>query len=213
MTAAAALLTLNTTSSTASDIKKAVRAANNNNGGIIFTRAEISFAQTSLLVLQKNPPPTASSETNAVPPINSFPLTNSSSIPNRFLKWIKMKRKRKKSTKDKANFPDISSSSSKETSSSSAFIQPPQAILAPQPISLDDVGALDYVKEALTELMEDMKRSTETGISNKGGRKSDDGYASLLTAPGGYLLYGPPGCGKTMLVKATAGSECAKNVS
>jgi len=62
------------------------------------------------------------------------------------------------------------------------------------PLTLDDVGDLVEVKAALTEAvlwpLQYPETFTRLGVS----------------PPRGVLLYGPPGCGKTFLVKAIAGS-------
>ncbi|KAK5047316.1 hypothetical protein LTR84_006838 [Exophiala bonariae] len=62
------------------------------------------------------------------------------------------------------------------------------------PVSFDDIGGLSDIIEELRETviypltMPDLYAST----------------SSLLSAPSGVLLYGQPGCGKTMLAKALA---------
>jgi len=60
--------------------------------------------------------------------------------------------------------------------------------------SLDDVGDMAQTKQALTETVLWPLRYPDT-FSRLGVRP-----------PRGVLLYGPPGCGKTFLVKAVAGS-------
>jgi transitional endoplasmic reticulum ATPase len=68
-------------------------------------------------------------------------------------------------------------------------------------ITLDDVGDLAEVKEVLTE-------SVLWPLSYP------DTFARLgVQPPRGVLLYGPPGCGKTFLVKAIAGSGKANVLS
>jgi len=62
-------------------------------------------------------------------------------------------------------------------------------------VSFADVGGLEDVKEAVTRLIIQPYRRPELYL--KYGRG----------AGGGVLMYGPPGCGKTMLARATAG-EC-----
>lgn len=62
------------------------------------------------------------------------------------------------------------------------------------PVSFDDIGGLGNIIEELKEsviyplTMPDLYMHT----------------SSLLAAPSGVLLYGPPGCGKTMICKALA---------
>ena len=65
-------------------------------------------------------------------------------------------------------------------------------------ISYDDVGGLDSQIEAITDAVELPFLHRELFIEYK------------LPAPKGILLYGPPGCGKTLIAKAVANSLSKK---
>jgi len=69
-------------------------------------------------------------------------------------------------------------------------------VVAPSeiPVTFKDIGGLDHIVEELTESV----------IYPLTFPKLYTATSSLLSAPSGVLLYGPPGCGKTMLAKALA---------
>ncbi len=67
-------------------------------------------------------------------------------------------------------------------------------------ISYADVGGLDHQIEAITDAVELPFLHRDLFVAHK------------LPAPKGILLYGPPGCGKTLIAKAVANS-LAKKVS
>ncbi|BFZ53757.1 mitochondrial dynamin GTPase Msp1 [Savitreella phatthalungensis] len=66
-------------------------------------------------------------------------------------------------------------------------------------VNFDDIGGLD-------DIIDDLKESVILPLTYPELFKSSSG---LLTAPKGVLLFGPPGCGKTMLAKALASSSGA----
>ncbi|MGH9076547.1 MAG: proteasome ATPase [Acidimicrobiales bacterium] len=65
-------------------------------------------------------------------------------------------------------------------------------------ISYDDVGGLDDQIEAITDAVELPFLHRELFVSHR------------LPPPKGILLYGPPGCGKTLIAKAVANSLAKK---
>lgn len=68
-------------------------------------------------------------------------------------------------------------------------------------VSWNDVGALEHIREELKMAVVDPIRHPER-------------YSALgLSTPAGVLLYGPPGCGKTLLARAVASESGANFIS
>ncbi|KAI9753090.1 MAG: hypothetical protein M1815_000116 [Lichina confinis] len=69
-------------------------------------------------------------------------------------------------------------------------------VVAPEdiPVTFEDIGGLD-------DIIEELKESVIYPLTLPHLYSYS---SSLLSAPSGVLLYGPPGCGKTMLAKALA---------
>lgn len=82
------------------------------------------------------------------------------------------------------------------------FLDAPQEVATEAPtISFEQVGGMDQVKEAI-------RMKIIYPLQNK---EMFAAYGKKIG--GGVLLYGPPGCGKTLLARATAGEIRAKFLS
>ncbi|WP_244184945.1 AAA family ATPase [Mycobacterium scrofulaceum] len=82
-----------------------------------------------------------------------------------------------------------------------AFVDPP-----PDAVNEDDFDVVQRVRVGLDDVagMEDVKRQLD--LSLLGPIKNPELMkAYKVTARGGLLLYGPPGCGKTFIAKAVSG--------
>lgn len=79
------------------------------------------------------------------------------------------------------------------------------SVIAPGDIqvSFSDVGGL-------AEIIDELRESVLYPLTEPGLFKH---HSSLLQAPKGVLLFGPPGCGKTMLAKALAAESSANFIN
>lgn len=94
-----------------------------------------------------------------------------------------------------------------------------QSLLDPNPMgsspdesakaAWEAIGGLGDAKESLLDLVFPFLASSVRGDEDK-GYDDRDNYGGLLANPPGVMLFGPPGCGKSMLAKALAATIGAR---